>query len=1130
MASASPRPACIGARVSRPRPVHQWLAVCSFLFTSVLCVRGVIGVDLASDPLPAVRVWTPVAYSGDTFRPRCDHTSVIYNSKVYTFGGYSEAEGSFDDLFEFDPATSTMRAVPVTGATPIARSGHFGGLVGSLYVVAGGVNTDFELLDDIFYVDLASAEPLEWIQPTIANPQDKPVQRAWGTAVAVNSSTLFLFGGLGEKIYMFDSHFMDVTSWRWTRILYPCNGSDFDPVSVRDPVSLTFKSFTDDEIKEISTMSAELILGNTDSNCTALQSSVTTHNDLLISLAPANASDANAIAGLVSCSPLVLCPNITCPLPPPAEGVRSAMLNGTIYLYGGWKCAEFGSSDNIGGGPDCFSDDVYAFNVGDHTWKVLNVTGDESLESARKPPARAYATFQIVGDEAFVFGGFYRDLVRIDYFFNDLYILNLRTLVWRRVSAKGMTPGQRWSHTISFVNGTGYLIGGCKSPSTFYNTVDKLFGVTPDPSSSAANGLGISSPIVVGDFGNFRLSMVDRNAVHLTYGGGNVVAFGFERGGFAYFQGVVVDQQNGTYDVSFRSNKASDYLLSVQYEGRDIKGSPFNVTLKAGVPDVSLSHLRTDTALPVASVAVSVLVDIVDRYGNRADGSGLAIHANVTTPSGSQSTMVFSVVETGVLSSSFIPYVAGRHVVGVDVAGQRLTMAFDVQDAPRSSSNSNLVIYVSVPVAVVCGCLLVAAVGAFMYARRMAKLAAVYSAPVTLDLDGPVAKAIKVIEKIRTKKLNGQELANELNAVRDALLSDNMYQPVLDAATAQVKIGLESVEFLDDLMLTRLMPKSHRHGHGRHGRRDSMRAGSMRQLSVTNVSMAASSTGSMFFREGLPGSIEDNYDGHATNSVVSSLASVHRWDFNIFTLESATEGRPLCALTVEVFFRMGLMDAFLIDHGKLKRFLVAMEVGYHRHGAEYHTSTHAADVLQAMFVFLQNEQFASFFSPLEILAACLACVGHDLDHPGVTNNFLIATGDDLALLYSDTSVLENHHSAAFFQALQDPDANILEGLDHEEFRRARKLICSLILATDVAQHFEHLNKFKTRTASGQLLSATSDSDRLLLLVMAIKCADVSNPTKARDVYDKWTSRIMEEFFKQGDRERELGMPVSMFMD
>jgi hypothetical protein len=48
--------------------------------------------------------------------------------------------------------------------------------------------------------------------------------------------------------------------------------------------------------------------------------------------------------------------------------------------------------------------------------------------------------------------------------------------------------------------------------------------------------------------------------------------------------------------------------------------------------------------------------------------------------------------------------------------------------------------------------------------------------------------------------------------------------------------------------------------------------------------------------------------------------------------------------------------------------------------------------------------------------------------------------------------------------------------------------------------------------------------------IAIKCADISNPVKPSHLCNHWASRVMEEFYRQGDEERRIGMPVSAFMD
>ena len=46
----------------------------------------------------------------------------------------------------------------------------------------------------------------------------------------------------------------------------------------------------------------------------------------------------------------------------------------------------------------------------------------------------------------------------------------------------------------------------------------------------------------------------------------------------------------------------------------------------------------------------------------------------------------------------------------------------------------------------------------------------------------------------------------------------------------------------------------------------------------------------------------------------------------------------------------------------------------------------------------------------------------------------------------------------------------------------------------------------------------------------VHCADLSNPTKGLEVYKKWLDRLMEEFFRQGDMERDRGLEISPMCD
>lgn len=46
----------------------------------------------------------------------------------------------------------------------------------------------------------------------------------------------------------------------------------------------------------------------------------------------------------------------------------------------------------------------------------------------------------------------------------------------------------------------------------------------------------------------------------------------------------------------------------------------------------------------------------------------------------------------------------------------------------------------------------------------------------------------------------------------------------------------------------------------------------------------------------------------------------------------------------------------------------------------------------------------------------------------------------------------------------------------------------------------------------------------------LHCCDISHPAKKWDLHFRWTSQLLEEFFLQGDKEKELGLPFSPLCD
>jgi hypothetical protein len=60
-------------------------------------------------------------------------------------------------------------------------------------------------------------------------------------------------------------------------------------------------------------------------------------------------------------------------------------------------------------------------------------------------------------------------------------------------------------------------------------------------------------------------------------------------------------------------------------------------------------------------------------------------------------------------------------------------------------------------------------------------------------------------------------------------------------------------------------------------------------------------------------------------------------------------------------------------------------------------------------------------------------------------------------------VLENYHCSKGFEIiLSTPGANILESFSSDKWKSIRASIVGMVLATDMANHFEHIAKFENK--------------------------------------------------------------------
>ena len=100
-----------------------------------------------------------------------------------------------------------------------------------------------------------------------------------------------------------------------------------------------------------------------------------------------------------------------------------------------------------------------------------------------------------------------------------------------------------------------------------------------------------------------------------------------------------------------------------------------------------------------------------------------------------------------------------------------------------------------------------------------------------------------------------------------------------------------------------------------------------------------------------------------------------------------------------------------------ENYFTAIEQKYNQN--PYHNQHHAADVTCSFIYFIMNSFLKVQLENIENLAIVIACLGHDIAHPGLNNRFLVNNKSEIAMTYNDISVLENMHSSLTFSTMKD---------------------------------------------------------------------------------------------------------------
>lgn len=273
------------------------------------------------------------------------------------------------------------------------------------------------------------------------------------------------------------------------------------------------------------------------------------------------------------------------------------------------------------------------------------------------------------------------------------------------------------------------------------------------------------------------------------------------------------------------------------------------------------------------------------------------------------------------------------------------------------------------------------------------------------------------------------------------------------------------------------------------------------------------------------------------------ISKIINENFDIFTLKDIIGyGNVLPFVGRVILENLGLIDEEILSVQKLDPFLIAVNNQY-KPEVLYHNCLHGTDVTQSCYTFFtySNAEKIAKTNVLDLLSIFIAALGHDIAHPGLTNTFHINDSTDIAITYNDISVLENFHASTLFKTIRRSETNIFEKLTQIDYKIIRKRIISEILATDMALHGKVISLIKSKMTFNEddntyrlnLLSGderTRSDEQQSLLDFILHLADLAHNTRLFNISIKWVELLSEEFWRQGDLEKEHNLPISFLCD
>ncbi|KXJ16407.1 putative 3',5'-cyclic phosphodiesterase pde-5 [Exaiptasia diaphana] len=242
------------------------------------------------------------------------------------------------------------------------------------------------------------------------------------------------------------------------------------------------------------------------------------------------------------------------------------------------------------------------------------------------------------------------------------------------------------------------------------------------------------------------------------------------------------------------------------------------------------------------------------------------------------------------------------------------------------------------------------------------------------------------------------------------------------------------------------------------------------------------------------------------------------WDFDIYQ-DDDTLTHYFVNMTREVFE----ICQVRVDFDTIVRFTIMVRKSYRN--IPYHNWAHAFSVSHSIYVMLRkNDSIPN----IEKLFLYIAGVIHDVDHRGKSNAFMLQSNTPLANLYT-TSTMEWHHFHQGIFILERDGHNVFGNLNSSDYRKVLEGIQESILATDLATFFGNKNRLEKINQDNSFCWKNEEHRSLVRRLLMTAC-DLCASAKPWNIQKMAVKKVFEEFYIQGDEEKQRGVEPLPMMD